>query len=333
MALCSPGRMPVTRVDPSDLATAGAFEYSPEFQEGARSLLRGLEDFPKYPQFLADQLGGPESRLMHFVQYLVPEIEFRCGPLDNKRVLDFGCGTGPSTVALAMRAKSVVAFDVDPESMRLCRRRLAEHGLESQVQLLYAESLDEVRDLIGEVDLILMCGVIEHLPITQGDLRRNIIRTLFGMLKESGYLYVYDTPNRVWPYDFHTTHLWWIPWMEPGSARAYRRAVRRGRYKDSPRISPGPRGMEQSGAWGATYWEILEYLKGEDYSCLNVHPGNNRHIDYLGGARRFRLVRYPFDFFVGLIARPFRIPITAFYPFLDNLVIMKNRARGARPSS
>ncbi|TLZ44653.1 MAG: class I SAM-dependent methyltransferase [Methanobacteriota archaeon] len=321
------------QMDASDLAAAGAFEYSPEFHRRARSLLRGLEGFPKYSQFLKDQLGGPESRLVHFVQYLVPEIEFRCGPLDGKRVLDFGCGSGASTVALAMRAKSVVAFDIDKESMDLCARRLAEHGLESQVQLLCTRSLDDVRDQIGEVDLILMCGVIEHLPITQPDLRRNIIRTLFRMLKESGYLYVYDTPNRMWPYDFHTTHMWWIPWMEPGSARAYHRAVRKGRYQDSPRITPGPRGMEQSGAWGATYWEILDYLKGENYSCLNTHPGNNRHIDYLGGSRRFRYFRYPFDFFVGLLARPFQIPITAFYPFLDNLVIVKNGAKSGRPSS
>jgi 2-polyprenyl-3-methyl-5-hydroxy-6-metoxy-1,4-benzoquinol methylase len=318
--------IPLTRMDPSDLAAAGAFTYSPEFQERARSLLRGLEDFPRYPQFLADQLGGPDSRLMHFVQYLVPEIEYRCGPLRDRRVLDFGCGTGPSTVALARRARSVVAYDVDQESIDLCQRRLAEHGLESRVQLFCADTIDEVRDQIGEVDLVLMCGVIEHLPITQGGLRRNIIRTLFGMLKDSGYLYVYDTPNRVWPYDFHTTHLWWIPWMEPGSPRAYDRAIRKGRYKDTPRMSRGPRGMEQSGAWGATYWEILAYLEGENYTCLNAYPGNNRHIDYLGGARRFRLARYPFDFFVGLVARPFRIPITAFYPFLDNLVIMKNGA-------
>jgi len=29
---------------------------------------------------------------------------------------------------------------------------------------------------------------------------------------------------------------------------------------------------------------------------------------------------------VGLLARPLRIPITAFYPFLDNLVITKTGA-------
>jgi hypothetical protein len=120
--------------------------------------------------------------------------------------------------------------------------------------------------------------------------------------------------------------------MEPGSHRAYDLAVKKGRFADTPRTSPGPRGLEQSGAWGATYWEILRYLKGESFECLNTQRGNDKHIDYLGGARRFRLLRYPFDFFVGLVARPFRVPITAFYPFLDNLVIRKTAGPARTPA-
>lgn len=309
--------------DVLDIEAKGSFEYSDEFEHRIIGLLEGMEAFPKYAQFVQDGLGGPQSRLMQFVRYLVPEIELRCGSLRGKRVLDFGCGTGASTAALAVRCKDVIAFDVDEEAIDVCRMRLEEHGLESRVQLYSARDLEAVRDRIGSVDLVLMCGVIEHLPLTQDGLRRDIVRTLFSMLNAPGYLYVYDTPNRLWPYDFHTTGLWWVPWMRPGSPAAYDRALRRERYRDTPRYAPGPRGLEQCGAWGATYWELREYLKGEPVRCLNTMPGNNQHIDYLGGARRFRLVRYPFDFFVGLLARPFRIPITAFYPFLDNLILMK----------
>lgn len=299
------------------------FAYSDAFIERIRLYLRGLEQFPKYEQFVGHQLGGPDSRYMHFMQYLIPEIEYRCGPLREKRILDFGCGTGASTAALATRCKSLVAFDVDIEGIEACRLRLEEHGLEDRVELYGTPSLDDVKDRIGPVDLVLMCGVIEHIPLSDDGLRRDVIRTLFGMLNAPGYLYIYDTPNRVWPFDFHTTGLWWIPWTPPGSPRAYDRALRAGRYMEFARVAAGPRGLEQAGAWGATYWEILRYLEGEDVRCLNALPGHNKHIDYLGGARRFRLLRYPFDFFVGLFARPLRIPITAFYPFLDNLVLMK----------
>jgi 2-polyprenyl-3-methyl-5-hydroxy-6-metoxy-1,4-benzoquinol methylase len=310
----------------------GSFQYSDKFRRELTDLLRGMEDFPNFPQFVDDMLAGPSSRLFHFVHHLVPEIEYRCGSLRDMKVLDFGCGSGPSTIALAMQCKSVAGFDIDPELIDACQKRLEEHGLESRAKLYCAPSLEDVKDDIGKVDLILVSGVIEHIPLTERGLRRKLIRTLFSMLKKGGSLYVYDTPNRVWPYDFHTTGLMWIPWMKPGSAGAYDRAVRKGRYLDSPRYTPGPRGMEQCGAWGATYWEILRYLKGERYVCQNTLKGRNQHIDYLGGGRRYRLVRYPFDFFVGLLARPLRIPITAFYPFLDNLVIQRTGdGAGANP--
>lgn len=299
------------------------FEYSDEFKQRIVEIHRGMEGLPKYREHLEDNFGGPASRLTNFARYLCPEIEYRCGPLSDLKVLDFGCGTGASTAALAAYSGSVHGFDIDRESMDICRMRLAEHGLESRVTLHSAPSLEDVKDLIGSVDLVLMCGVIEHLPLTDDGLRERTIRSLVGMLKVPGYLYIYDTPNRLWPYDFHSTRLWWIPWMKPGSKRAYERAVKSGRHIDTPRSAPGPRGMEQGGAWGATYREIRGYLRGEPYECLNTRPGNNKHIDYMGGARRYRLIRYPFDFFAGLITRPLKIPITALYPFLDNLVIMK----------
>jgi SAM-dependent methyltransferase len=328
LALAEPRPVPTERVESTDLSGTHSFEYSGEFRRRIVRFLAGMEGFPNYPRFIANHLGGPESRLMQFVHYLIPEIEYRCGSLAGMRVLDFGCGTGASTAALAARCPSVAAYDIDAEGLDICRTRLKEHGLESHVRIQRASSLETVKDQIGRVDLVLMCGVIEHLPLTQTNLRRQILRTLFEMLDEGGSLYIYDTPNRLWPYDFHTTGLMGIPWTKPGSFGAYQKAVRKGRYTDSPHFTSGPRGLEQCGAWGATYWELLDYLEGEDYACLNTLAGNNKHIDYLGGARSFRWFRYPFDFFVGLLARPLRIPITALYPFLDNLVFVRN-GRGA----
>jgi 2-polyprenyl-3-methyl-5-hydroxy-6-metoxy-1,4-benzoquinol methylase len=323
LVLAEPRPVSHERAEGTEFSVTHSFEYSEEFRRRIVQFQSGMEGFPNYAKFIANHLGGPQSRLMQFVHYLVPEIEYRCGNLDGMRVLDFGCGTGASTAALAARCKSVAAYDIDAEGLDICRMRLEEHGLESRVRILRAPSLEEVKDQIGRVDLVLMCGVVEHLPLTEANLRRTILRTLFEMLDDGGSLYIYDTPNRLWPYDFHTTGLLGIPWTKPGSVGAYEKAVRKGRYTDSPHFTPGPRGLEQCGAWGATYWELLEYLEGEDYACLNTLAGNNKHIDYLGGARSFRWFRVPFDFFVGLLARPLRIPITAWYPFLDNLVFVR----------
>src|SRR5687767_973961 len=103
MALFEVREVAKDRHQPPDVLTVTSFPYSEEFRERIVTYLQGMEAFPKHDQFVLDQLGGPESRLMNFVRYLVPEIEYRCGRLDTKRVLDFGCGTGSSTVALARR--------------------------------------------------------------------------------------------------------------------------------------------------------------------------------------------------------------------------------------
>src|ERR1700704_1483 len=226
------------RLEGTDLSKTRSFEYSDEFRRRTRHFQRGMEAFPNYEKYIANHLGGPQSRLMQFVHYLVPEIEYRCGNLDGMRVLDFGCGTGASTAALAARCQSAAAYDIDAEGLDICRMRLEEHGLESRVRILRAPSLEEVKDQIGRVDLVLMCGVVEHLPLTEANLRRTILRTLFEMLDDGGSLYIYDTPNRLWPYDFHTTGLMGIPWTKPGSPDAYRKAVERGRYADSRHFTP-----------------------------------------------------------------------------------------------
>ena len=51
-----------------------------------------------------------------------------------KRILDLGCGGGVLSVLLALRAPEafVEGMDVSPEAAALCRRNLAENGLEAR---------------------------------------------------------------------------------------------------------------------------------------------------------------------------------------------------------
>src|SRR5207302_9074968 len=110
-------------------------------------------------------------------------IEYRCGPLADKSVLDFGCGPGPSTAALAMNCRSVAGYDIDPELVDVCRMRLKEHGLESAVRLYCAPNLADVKDRIGRVDLVLLSGGIEHVALTDRASRRLLLTRLVGGFK------------------------------------------------------------------------------------------------------------------------------------------------------
>lgn len=301
------------------------FEYSNEFRELIVHLHRGKENWPNYKNYLKSHLGGPDSRSVIFSKYLCPEIEYHCGSLKDKRILDFGCGTGSTTVALAQNCEQVCAFDIDEESIEICKQRISEHGLESRVQFYCADDIDKVKDPIGTFDLILVNAVIEHIPLSKIGLRKRIMRSLFDLLKKSGYLYISETPNRLWPYDRHSTQLWWIPWTKPGSEWAYRRALKKGRHSDAPTISKGSLGLEEVGAWGATYWEILNYFKGKRFLCLNTISSHDRHMYYFfPGTQRQRIIITIFELIMYYSAiKLFRIPIAAFFITISNLVIKK----------
>jgi hypothetical protein len=176
---------------------------------------------------------------------------------------------------------------------------------------------------VGSFDFILLNGVIEHIPLSKIGLRKKIFQILFDILNLKGVLYINKTPNRLWPIDRHTTQLWWIPWTAPGSKWSYSKAVRMGKHFDNPGThSLGPLGLEERGAWGATFFEIKEYLSGKSFEIVNGLPGHNRHLSY--AQSRENIQRRIFDFFVyNCFSRWTKIPITALAPFITHLVIRK----------
>jgi 2-polyprenyl-3-methyl-5-hydroxy-6-metoxy-1,4-benzoquinol methylase len=163
------------------------FEYSKDFQETILGVTKALRGFPNSERWLDGLLGGPSSRFIMCVNCLCPEIEYHCGNLADKRVLDFGCGTGPTTAALAYYSHKVCAFDIDGEVIEICKKRIREHGLESRVQFYSADDLDTAKASLGTFDIVVINGVIEHIPLSKSGLRKKIMRSLFDILEKSGY--------------------------------------------------------------------------------------------------------------------------------------------------
>ena len=113
---------------------------------------------------------GPRSRMARFEASTLPELIRHTGALDGKRVLDFGCGSGTITPSLALRAKEVVAFDVNAEAVAITRARLREHGLD-HVTVHHADSYRDVADQLGSFDLVVAHAVFEHVPLSVPGLR------------------------------------------------------------------------------------------------------------------------------------------------------------------
>ena len=93
-----------------------------------------------------------------------------------------------------------------------------------------AGDFDGVKTSLPAVDVSVMDAVLEYIPLSQAGLREKIVLSVFELLARPGYLVIHDTPNRLYPFDSHTTKLWWIPCVKPGSEWAFRRAIRKGRH-------------------------------------------------------------------------------------------------------
>jgi len=298
------------------------FEYSPQLVQLIRDLSAPKSDWPNFRQFVSDNLAGRESRYARFGLETIPEIEHHCGDLSGKRILDFGCGTGATTVALAERAHHVVGFDIDPVRISICNQRALEHRLQDRVTTFSA--FEEVARERGSFDIVVLNGVLEHVPGSEPGLRNAILKQAARVVPPGGYIFINDTPNRLLPFDLHTTQLWWIPWTAPGSSWAYRRALQKHRYFDSADLSAGPRGMEEAGAWGVTYWDIAGVLRSEGFACTNLAKGHNKRLRYHPSRpNRYRGVFETVVYVIGPLL--LRVPLTAFMPNLTNLVFQRQR--------
>jgi GT2 family glycosyltransferase/SAM-dependent methyltransferase len=291
-------------------------EYSAELLAGLRARFAHTAD-PDHE--LVVHGNGPGSRQHRFRTDTLPELEAFCGPIDGQRVLELGCGTGSITPVLAERAASVVAFDVDEDSLDLCRRRIAEHGC-TNVTVVGGDHYDPPTDPADRFDLVLLHAVMEHVPLSRPGLRAAVLRGALDALVPGGHLFIYETPNRLWPKDIHTTSLWFIPWTRPGSRWAYDRAVRAGQHR--PRTpDEGTIALEERGAWGMSYFEVGRALDPSSYAVVNLEAGHDRWVrpgKALGRGRRlYETAAYH------TLTKPFHVPVVAVSPMLSPLVLRR----------
>lgn len=292
-----------------------AFEYSKKFQSELNNLLSKRESSPYHSLYIQAHLGGENSREVVFEKFLIPEIKYHCPNLKNKSILDLGAGTGSTTLVLAKHFGHIDAFDTDQKALVLCKLRLKENGFGEKVTTLKTTDLGSINQ---KYDFILMNAVVEHIPLSEKDLRRKVIRQAFSLLKPGGYLYINDTPNRIFPLDRHTTNKWLIPWTRPGNRWAFSQAKKMGLYSQNENKSIK---LEEDGAWGATYLELRNYFKGLNYKVLNLEKRHDRFLAYSSRSSKKRqcfetLLYYTF-------VKTFRLPLTTFWPSINNLVIQK----------
>ncbi|MEX2118535.1 MAG: methyltransferase domain-containing protein [Pirellulales bacterium] len=148
--------------------------------------------------------------------HIIPWLD-AARPLADSNVLEIGCGTGSSTVALAEQGARVTAIDVDPPSTAVAVARCRIHAVEARIEVANAT---EVRQRYGgqAFDFIIFYASLEHMLYGE---RLEAMQATWRMLSPGGLWCVIEAPNRLWYRDHHTAQLDFFQWLPDELAVLY----------------------------------------------------------------------------------------------------------------
>ncbi len=135
------------------------------------------------------------------------------------RILDFGCGSGSSTLVLARMFPDaeIIGCELVTDYVDLANERAAFYGKNNLV-FLQSPDGNHLPDNLGKFDYIVLSAVFEHLLPTE---RVTVLPLLWEYLKPNGVLFLRETPYRYSMIEAHTTGLPLLNYLPDGLAFRY----------------------------------------------------------------------------------------------------------------
>ena len=129
----------------------------------------------------------------------------------NKRILDFGCGAGASTIILSrmLPESEIVGIELYDDLLSLAKAR-AEYYNYDNVSFLRSPDSKTLPDNIGKFDYVILSAVFEHLL---PDERELVLGQIWSVLNMDGIFFLNQTPYRFFPFEGHTSHLFFINYL------------------------------------------------------------------------------------------------------------------------
>ena len=175
--------------------------------------------------------------------------------LNDKRILDFGCGGGAFSLnLLRLGATEVTGVEVDAKLLDIARSRLSDF-FQTGFDLRVIEYIDSDHGLplpSQAFDIVWLHAVLEHVYPSQ---RPYVLKELWRVLMPGGLLIVDATPNRLWLIENHTSQLLFMNYLPFSVAHFLARHLSERVPKKQTKEALLGRGFR-----GCTYWEIARAL-------------------------------------------------------------------------
>lgn len=158
----------------------------------------------KGPGALCDEITRDENPA-YVMSYLRPAMLGYLPPAAfiGKRMLDFGCGSGASTMILSrlFPETHIVGIELQEDFVKIARMRAQHYGFEN-IHFLVSPNAEELPSDIGMFDFVSFSAVFEHLLPHE---RKQLVPKIWSVLKPGGVLFLNQTPHRYFPIEYHTT--------------------------------------------------------------------------------------------------------------------------------
>lgn len=160
----------------------------------------------KGPEYLCDEILRDEDPF--YIAHHLKTTLMAHAPktfFSHKRLLDFGCGSGASTMILGrlFPTATIVGVELDPRSLTIARMRAKHYGFR-HMRFYQSPRGDTLPHRLGAFDVIVMPAVYEHLLPQE---RPIIVKLLWTQLKLDGLMFIDETPHRYFPIESHTSGL------------------------------------------------------------------------------------------------------------------------------
>ena len=213
-----------------------------------------------------------EFRLNRFREWHIPFLE-HCKPLKGAKVLEIGCGTGCSTVALAEQGANVIGIDIDDKSLNVCRDRLSIYNLQAETIKMNADDIcDKFPD--NTFDVVIFFATMEHLTNPE---KREAIRQSWRVTKPGGIWCILGTPNLLWHFDSHTSLLPHFFWLPDDIAFEYAQFSPRQEFVDFSKGSDYLSHKQEFERWG----------RGVSYHHIDLYIGDVTKLNVLGSMHQY----------------------------------------------
>ena len=202
----------------------------------------------------------PDALKHQLFSYFTPD------DLAGKRLLDFGCGSGASTLAMArmLPGTQIVGVELDADKIETANRIKLFRSADN-VDFLCSPAGDELPPEVGKFDFVMLSAVYEHLLPKE---RQIVLPLIWSVMKPGAAILINQTPYRFSPYEAHSTGLWLINYLPDKLTHFVVRhfAGRNPRINKSSDWSVHLRG----GLRGGTEREIIRNLTGGDAGAARM---------------------------------------------------------------